>query len=119
MVQAVVFGGIKQESPPARCVEADIDVLVGADRQAQGTGEQGCSRQEIEESADAKPDQEEFDRIAHGPFVDIQLGDRKSVGSGKSVSVRVDFGGRRIIKKKNRAKTMRNVTSTPEQKRKK
>src|SRR3546814_20350426 len=27
-------------------------------------------------------------------------GDRKSVGSGKSVSVRVDQGGRRIIKKK-------------------
>src|SRR3546814_16928227 len=28
------------------------------------------------------------------------LGDRKSVVSGKSVSVRVDLGGRRIIKKK-------------------
>src|SRR3546814_17379277 len=28
--------------------------------------------------------------------------DRKSVGSGKSVSVRVDLGGRRIIKKKNK-----------------
>src|SRR3546814_19317281 len=27
-------------------------------------------------------------------------GDRKSVGSGKSVSVRVDLGGRRSIKKK-------------------
>src|SRR3546814_14009777 len=27
-------------------------------------------------------------------------GDRKSVGEGKSVSVRVDLGGRRIIKKK-------------------
>src|SRR3546814_17854332 len=27
--------------------------------------------------------------------------ERKSVGEGKSVSVRVDFGGRRIIKKKN------------------
>src|SRR3546814_18219935 len=27
-------------------------------------------------------------------------GDRKSVGSGKSVSVRVDLGGRRILKKK-------------------
>src|SRR3546814_15860644 len=30
-----------------------------------------------------------------------QFGDRKSVVSGKSVSVRVDHGGRRIIKKKN------------------
>src|SRR3546814_14212633 len=28
-------------------------------------------------------------------------GDRKSVGEGKSVSVRVDLGGSRIIKKKN------------------
>src|SRR3546814_16967146 len=27
-------------------------------------------------------------------------GDRKSVGEGKSVSVRVDLGGRRILKKK-------------------
>src|SRR3546814_9756309 len=34
--------------------------------------------------------------------------DRKSVGEGKSVSVRVDLGGRRIIKKKNRTKTKQN-----------
>src|SRR3546814_13029515 len=32
------------------------------------------------------------------------LADRKSVGWGKSVSVRVDHGGRRIIKKKNSKK---------------
>src|SRR3546814_16307529 len=32
-------------------------------------------------------------------------GDRKSVVEGKSVSVRVDLGGRRIIKKKNRRAT--------------
>src|SRR3546814_7681312 len=31
--------------------------------------------------------------------------DRKSVVSGKSVSVRVDLGGRRIIKKKNKRRT--------------
>src|SRR3546814_15515270 len=31
----------------------------------------------------------------------VGQGDRKSVVSGKSVSVRVDLGGRRIIKKKN------------------
>src|SRR3546814_12448629 len=30
----------------------------------------------------------------------VRRGDRKSVVSGKSVSVRVDLGGRRIIKKK-------------------
>src|SRR3546814_17959786 len=32
----------------------------------------------------------------------LQQSDRKSVVSGKSVSVRVDLGGRRIIKKKNK-----------------
>src|SRR3546814_15921561 len=34
----------------------------------------------------------------------VIIRDRKSVVSGKSVSVRVDLGGRRIIKKKNRRK---------------
>src|SRR3546814_14607067 len=42
-----------------------------------------------------------------------QNGDRKSVVSGKSVSVRVDLGGRRIIKKKkNKQTTNRNVDNT-------
>src|SRR3546814_17977218 len=34
-----------------------------------------------------------------------KAGDRKSVVSGKSVSVRVDLGGHRIIKKKQQTKT--------------
>src|SRR3546814_19696638 len=39
-------------------------------------------------------------RLSHPPTEDvIPLVDRKSVVSGKSVSVRVDLGGRRIIKK--------------------
>src|SRR3546814_12046256 len=37
--------------------------------------------------------------------------DRKSVVSGKSVSVRVDLGGRRIIKKNNMKHLRRNITS--------
>src|SRR3546814_14489850 len=37
--------------------------------------------------------------------------DRKSVVSGKSVSVRVDLGGRRIIKKKNKQHKIQNDTS--------
>src|SRR3546814_18143753 len=37
--------------------------------------------------------------------------DRKSVVSGKSVSVRVDLGGRRIIKKKITYKTITNTDS--------
>src|SRR3546814_16340056 len=35
------------------------------------------------------------------------LGDRKRVVSGKSLSVRVDLGGRRILKKKNKTTTFR------------
>src|SRR3546814_11626876 len=34
------------------------------------------------------------------PFGDAEDADRKGVGEGKSVSTRVDLGGRRIIKKK-------------------
>src|SRR3546814_16758301 len=45
--------------------------------------------------------------VVHGThFLDIHpmrpiISDRKSVVSGKSVSVRVELGGRRLIKKKN------------------
>src|SRR3546814_21039420 len=38
-----------------------------------------------------------------GQLVDV-MGDRKSVVSGKSVSVRVDLGGRRIIQNKKKEK---------------
>src|SRR3546814_18310051 len=34
------------------------------------------------------------------------IGDRKSVVSGKSVSARVDLGGRRVLKKKNTTHTL-------------
>src|SRR3546814_19114624 len=37
---------------------------------------------------------------------EVGLSDRKSVVSGKSVSVRVDLGCRRIIKKKNKAQSI-------------
>src|SRR3546814_13141464 len=36
-----------------------------------------------------------------GTIIVTQAGDRKSGVSGKSVSVRVDLGGRRLIKKRN------------------
>src|SRR3546814_18554416 len=39
-------------------------------------------------------------------------GDRQSVVSGKSVSVRVDFGGRRIIKKKIKKQTTESTQNT-------
>src|SRR3546814_13701892 len=44
--------------------------------------------------------------VAGGQVVYVFSGDRKSVVSGKSVSVRVDSGGRRIIKKKKKKKTI-------------
>src|SRR3546814_12470911 len=40
--------------------------------------------------------------------------DRKSVVSGKSVSVRVDLGGRRIIQKKNTMRSTYNHRYTPQ-----
>src|SRR3546814_19103454 len=47
---------------------------------------------------------EDYNRFDQGLF---NL-DRKSVVSGKSVSVRVDLGGRRILKKKNTNKLITN-----------
>src|SRR3546814_20677994 len=38
------------------------------------------------------------------PDIYRKIKDRKSVGKGKSVSVRVDLGGRRIVKKKTKTK---------------
>src|SRR3546814_18617986 len=42
----------------------------------------------------------QIDISACNPLIEIISRDRKSVVEGKSVSVRVDIGGRRIIKKK-------------------
>src|SRR3546814_11317663 len=39
----------------------------------------------------------------------LEVGDRQSVVEGKSVSVRVDLGGRRIIKKNNKTTQNRNT----------
>src|SRR3546814_13939663 len=46
------------------------------------------------------PNRNHGSRTAAVDADDRPLGDRKSVVEGKSVSVRVDLGGRRIIKKK-------------------
>src|SRR3546814_17707120 len=43
--------------------------------------------------------------------VALDGGDRKSVVSGKSVSVRVDLGGRRLIKKKQKSKAKRKINN--------
>src|SRR3546814_18055948 len=47
------------------------------------------------------PDNADLPVYLHCPLMGAGISDRKSVVSGKSVSVRVDLGGRRIIKKKN------------------
>src|SRR3546814_17512916 len=46
----------------------------------------------------ARQPEQQVEQLAHQP-------DRKSDGEGKSVSVRVDLGGRRSLKKKKRRKT--------------
>src|SRR3546814_4499142 len=58
----------------------------------------GISRREFGQPAAAHGAARGLARTAGG---DARQGDRKSVVSGKSVSVRVDLGGRRIINKKN------------------
>src|SRR3546814_11345631 len=50
------------------------------------------------ELAEHRPDSAHLEHQPLNRFV--ARGDRKSVGKGKSVSVRVEIGGRRIIKKK-------------------
>src|SRR3546814_16691828 len=52
----------------------------------------------------------ERSRITLGSWPALSIKDRKSVVEGKSVSVRVDLGGRRIIKKKqNRVRMKREM----------
>src|SRR3546814_13745528 len=60
----------------------------------------GKTRSSAEMPAASKIERNASSSIATHPAVDSLIGDRKSVVSGKSVSVRVDLGGRRIIKKK-------------------
>src|SRR3546814_13839852 len=59
-----------------------------------------------------RPDREQPD-VRRPRRVELQArSDRKSVVEGKSVSVRVDLGGRRIIKKKKIASDLRHTPQT-------
>src|SRR3546814_18289639 len=61
--------------------------------------------QPVAYSASGLPEAKSFldwKNFASAPYTSQTHGDRKSVVSGKSVSVRVDLGGRRIIKKQTR-----------------
>src|SRR3546814_17411199 len=56
-------------------------------------------------------------RIELAPIIaprHLEVIDRKSVVSGKSVSVRVDLGGRRLIKKKNKQTQLYNINNNTE-----
>src|SRR3546814_15706770 len=50
--------------------------------------------------------------VGHGERSAAAIADRKSVVWGKSVSVRVDLGGRRIINKKNNHDQKQRATNT-------
>src|SRR3546814_21126910 len=52
-----------------------------------------------------------------GPDIPSVPRDRKSVVWGKSVSVRVDLGGRRIIKKKNKCSSIKTINNQHKQQR--
>src|SRR3546814_17191480 len=80
----------------------------GVDRERQGRTDPGVDRQPEDRQAEEEDEQDAQQRCALDQ-VDIGPGeqpqrrearDRKSVVSGKSVSVRVDLGGGRTIKKK-------------------
>src|SRR3546814_19091454 len=90
---------------------AGIALLPEADLQQQAAagvvgGQAGgfhpVQRQLLESELDDRRDGLAHEALAGVALADPVAEDRKSVVSGKSVSVRVDLGGRRIIKKKNK-----------------
>src|SRR3546814_16099878 len=60
------------------------------------------------EAVDETPGKIGRERLVAGVAEDVEQRDRKRVGAGKSVSVRVGLGGRRIINKKKVQQSMRN-----------
>src|SRR3546814_11903213 len=87
--------------------DAGVDALGGDAILAQhdaGAPAAGCRRQVVDEQAEGElvADDAEGGRPDDGePAVALVGPDRTSVVSGKSVSVRVDLGSRRLRKKKN------------------
>src|SRR3546814_12219822 len=53
------------------------------------------------------------ERVGEDDYARGKRSDRKSVVRGESVSVRVDLGGRRILKKKQHRNIHHNVTDSP------
>src|SRR3546814_17758059 len=72
--------------------------VVGPAHQQRGTGGVGAFGRRLRGAAGQQPVQQ------RAQAVDITRGDRKSVGEGNGVSVRVGLGRRRVIKKKKKTK---------------
>src|SRR3546814_16695363 len=79
---------------------SDLQMLLGADRRIAVIAPVMRPRRPAFPQLAALQQQPEHRVRRHDPPLDLL--DRKSVVLGKSVSVRVDLGGRRIIKNKNR-----------------
>src|SRR3546814_18250263 len=82
----------------------------GFEGTAQGEAAFGLRRQATRQARQA--DEDRCER-AEGTARHVEQQDRKSVVEGKSVSVRVDLGGRRIIKKKTQTRKKQSETSHP------
>src|SRR3546814_12555454 len=100
---------IGQRQKPMRSIEEAVgNALDERDGDQRNHGIKGPLAQTLRRVAETG--EQGLDRIACGRLRATRRsfepapphGDRKSVGSGKSVSVRVDLGGGRIIKKKNK-----------------
>src|SRR3546814_11838614 len=84
-------------------VDAEIRDMWDLEKEAQAAAFDAVQPGAPCESVDAAA-RRVLERAGLGPDYRLPGLDRKSVVSGKSVSVRVDLGGRRIIKKKKRNK---------------
>src|SRR3546814_11872108 len=89
------------------CAKPGVDQWVGIEREAHGRFFPFADRNRITTAA---TDRVTLSRHEH---LEAEPADRKSVVQGKSVSVRVDLGGRRIIKKKKQKKN-KHHTNTPQ-----
>src|SRR3546814_20870383 len=86
----------------AAAVQVDLARLTAIGGDAEGDLFDGFEDVEGSVFADALAGDAGANRLFGGNGDDGRLGDRKSAVSGKGVYVRLDFGGRRSIKKKNR-----------------
>src|SRR3546814_14869775 len=96
-------GGRQRVDAPLQCCRSAASQCLGLTGRRRRRGCAAVRRSQANVGEAGRPDlrsrRSAAARHAGGPWRAACL-DRKSVVSGKSVSVRVDLGGRRIIKKK-------------------